>query len=254
MRLLVEEILDDGKKALRVDLASVDRCPVAAGDAVWLLADDGTRRRRTLCVDVRVLVTASGVAAVVDVVDATNQDLLVRAWNERNDSSFAPRGGLLSEDVAVTPRSCACGNEADEAFEHGAARCSLRRPAPPPTPPPPTKIRVVRASEIGSGACACGAPTRPGYRHGAESCTREDVATIADLVAEAKDKDKVTAAPALASVPARAPEVIKFIAPPGAPDVCPTCGERYRHVEHMNKPGVIMMSFCKCNLPPASTP
>lgn len=252
MRLVVEEILDDegeDKKAVRVELASVDRAPVGRGDDLWLLSEDGALRRRTICVDVRVLATVSGVATIVDVVDATNDALVLSAWNRRHGEVFQFRSGPSSEKSIVVLRSCACGNARDESFEHGADRCSLKKPAAPVPAAPAAKIRVVRAADLVKApatdrdrSCACGVPTAAGYRHGAQSCTREDVAAVADLVSQAKEKEDAPVADQ-ETVPTTK---FKFIAPPNALEKCPTCGEAYKHVEHPTRPGVIMMSLCKC--------
>jgi hypothetical protein len=269
MRLLIEEILDaEGKKALRVEIAGVEALPIKANDALWLLSDDQKTRRRTICVDARVLATASGIVGILDVVDATSGDLLQDVWNQRQRDLFDPCvfQKFTSEEAIVVARPCACGDPSVDDYEHAADRCTRKKPPAPPPAPELPRSRVVRLASgqaRDSDSCACGSPTRTGYRHGATSCTREDVATVADRVASADEvaaalsnevaEDLPTPLP-LKSVPpskksAPAPPIprVRFISPPGAPTQCPRCGEKYRHVEQSTKPGVIMMSLCKCN-------
>jgi len=251
MRLVVEEILDAaGARAVRVDLASVDRVPVGFGDDLWISGiEDPTKRRRMKCVDVRMLVSSSGVVGIVDVI-AFDADFFTAAATRR----LAAR----VEEAPIVARPCACGNPGAEDFEHGSARCAQRRPLPLP-PPPPANPRIIRATGAADEArpCACGHPTDPGYRHGAERCLRDDVAAVAETVARKKavPPPKLEIAPEEARVVAMTrnrPEAspkIRFISPPGVPERCPICGDLYKHVEHPTKPGVIMMSLCKCEAP-----
>jgi hypothetical protein len=159
MRLVVEEILDaEGKKAVRVEIASIDMFPVAIGDDLWLLTAAGDQRRRTVCVDARTLVSKSGdVLGILDIVDAADPDLVKAIWRKRQDGREPPPHRRFNvEDVPTISK---------EDVSAKAPPISARSSSNPVTP----RVRFISPSGALEKCQACGEtykhvenPAKPG--------------------------------------------------------------------------------------------
>jgi hypothetical protein len=168
MRLVVEEILDaEGKKVVRVEIASIDIFPVAIGDDLWLPPEAGDQRRRTVCVDSRTLVSESGdVLGILDIVDAADPDLVKAIWRKRQDGRAPPPHRRFNiEDVPTISREDARQDASSREVSAKAPPISARSSSNPSTP----RVRFISPSGALEKCPACGEtykhvenPAKPG--------------------------------------------------------------------------------------------